>query len=462
MFRLGLPLMVTDVIMLVYTVTDAFWLGRYDKYALAVPAQCWPLFLVFVSLVMGITAANLAILSQYVGAKMFDRVSEVSSKLLTFCILVSTLLFVLYETLRFHIFYYLVRVPEEILDDVLSYAEVIAFDVLWFGLALTLSTIMQSLGDTRTPAMAMGLGALSNAVLDPIFILGMGPVPSMGARGAAIATVITRIFGVTLMLFVIRARYREIRLRPTSRIDREWVTLSIKVGLPVTLMTALDGFAFTFLRALINIFGVVATTVFAIGLMAIQMATAFLRGFTMSISIMIGQNLGAGNTERARRIALTAAHTIMPLVLACSAAVFLARNILVTFFTSDPIIVAEAEKLVSTIAWILPLMMLSFLGMSIGRGSGHNMVPTVINIVRFWVIRIGVGWILAVVMGLGLDGIWMAIVLSELVGGTATYVWIRRGGWAKPIIKTCPPQVGIAEVAKPLPEKGIEGGIAPP
>lgn len=445
MLRLGLPLMFTDIIMLMYNIADTYWLSRYSQYALAVPRQNWPIFLVFISILIGITNANLAILSQYVGAKIFNKVSEISSKLFTLCIVISTALFLLYESLKFHIFSYVIGTPSEILRDILDYAEIIAFDIIAFGIGMSLSTMMQSFGDTRTPAIIMGIGALINAVLDPIFIVGLGPVPAMGARGAAIATIITRLFASAIIFNIMRVRYPEVKIRLTRKLDKEWLLLSLKIGIPVTIMTISDGFAFTFQQALVNMFGVVIATAFAIGFMVLDMANAILRGFTMSISIMVGQNLGAGNTTRARKIALTAAHTIMLFVFTGSILVYLARGYLIAVFTSDITIALEAEKLVITIAWILPMMMLSFLGMSIGRGSGRTIVPTVVNVVRFWIIRIGLGWSLAVAIGLGVVGLWIAIALSEIVGGTISYIWIRRGGWTKPVIKHQPQLIKTQE-----------------
>jgi Na+-driven multidrug efflux pump len=150
---------------------------------------------------------------------------------------------------------------------------------------------------------------------------------------------------------------------------------------------------------------------------------------------MVGQNLGAGNTKRAREIALTAAHTIALIVFTGALIVFIFKDQLVSVFTNYVDIAFEAKKLVSIIAWILPLMMLSFLSMSVGRGSGHMLFPTVNNIVRFWLIRIGLGYILAISFGAGVKGVLISITLSEVVGGIASYMWIRYGDWVKPIIK---------------------------
>ncbi|MEM4034227.1 MAG: hypothetical protein QXD16_05985, partial [Sulfolobales archaeon] len=78
---------------------------------------------------------------------------------------------------------------------------------------------------------------------------------------------------------------------------------------------------------------------------------------------------------------------------------------------------------------------LFFVGMSVGRGSGHTLIPTILGIIRLWVIRIGLGYILAYQIGLKSYGIWIAMALSNIISGTATLAWIKYGNWAKPIIK---------------------------
>ncbi|MEM4916092.1 MAG: MATE family efflux transporter [Desulfurococcaceae archaeon] len=435
MIRLGTPLMIADLIGLVYMVTDAYWLSRFSQYVLSVPGQWFPMFFILASFPMGVSAANLALVSQYVGAKLYNKASEVSSKMFTLCLLTSVILALVFHIVKRYAYFYIIRPPPEIFDEVLDYVSIMVLDLVIFGIGMAIGTILQAIGDTKTPAITMSIGALINAILDPIFIVGLDPLPAMGVRGAAIATVISRSLGTGLLYYIVRRKYPDIKIKLTNIDDIEWLLLTIKVGLPVTILTISDGFAFTFQQALVNTLGVVVVTAAAVGFIAIHIANAVLRGFAMSISIMVGQNLGAGNADRARKIALTAAHILSLAVLMGSIFVYLARRYIITVFANEPEVVVEAEKFVSVIVWSFPFTILSFLGMSVGRGSGHNEIPTMLNIVKFWVIRVVVGWALALTIGLNATTMWILIASSEVIGGIASYTWIRYGNWVKPIIK---------------------------
>jgi Na+-driven multidrug efflux pump len=74
--------------------------------------------------------------------------------------------------------------------------------------------------------------------------------------------------------------------------------------------------------------------------------------------------------------------------------------------------------------------------MSTGRGSGHTLFPTGANIFRLWGVRLGVGYLLAFTLGVGSLGIWVAISLSNVVGGVIAVLWIKYGNWAEAVVKT--------------------------
>jgi len=427
--------MLVQLINVSYNVADAFWLSRYSDVAMAVPRQAWPPFMFFNAFNMAISTANMALLSQYIGARRYEEASDVASKFFTVSLITSFVFGLTYFSLRYPLFYYVIRSPPEIFDDVMSYSGIISVDLMLSGLSVTYSTILQSVGDTRTPAVVGGFSALLNIIWDPFLILGIPPFPRMGAAGAALATVLSRLGGVTALIYLTKRKFPDLRIFPTRNIDKLWVLRNIRIGGPVFVFHASNSMAFMLQNALVNSFGVVVAAAFAIGFIVMDIADAVMWGLTMPVAIMVGQNLGAGNTSRSREIAYKASLTISMLTALGALIVFSVRSQLISVFTSDAGIFSEALRFLETFVFSLPFFTLFFVGMSVGRGSGHTTVPTVLGMIRLWGFRIGLGYLLAYVAGLQSYGVWVAMALSNVVGGLGSLTWVKFGNWARPVIK---------------------------
>ena len=427
--------MIVQLVNVSYNIADAFWLSKYSDVSMAVPRQVLPLIMFFNTFLFALSTANMALLSQYVGARRYDEASSTASKFLTVAVLLSFGSGLTFLTLRYYVFEYVVIPPTEIFDDVMNYSGIITLDLILSGFVITYSTILQSVGDIKTPAIVNGISALINIVLDPLLILGISPFPRMGVVGAAIATVFARLIGVFVLITLTKREFPDLRVTLTKDVNSEWVINNLVVGGPILILNLSNSLAFMLQNALVNSFGVIVAAAFAIGFIVMEVADATIWGLTMPTAIMIGQNLGAGNSSRCRLIAYKASLTLTTLTTIGSIIVYILRKPLITIFTSDTLIINEALTFLETFIFTLPFFAIFFIGMSIGRGSGHTLTPTLIGIIRLWVIRIGLGYILAYHIDLKSYGIWLTMALSNIVSGTATLAWIKYGNWTKPIIK---------------------------
>ncbi|MGQ9596185.1 MAG: MATE family efflux transporter [Thermoproteota archaeon] len=147
---------------------------------------------------------------------------------------------------------------------------------------------------------------------------------------------------------------------------------------------------------------------------------------------------GAGNNDRAREIVYKSSLLIFVVVALGTSLIYPIRRDIVNVFADDPSIIAETELFLQTLLPTLPFFGLFMVAMSTGRGSGHTMLPTSIGILRLWGIRVGLSYFLAFVMGMDSLGAWLAIALSNIVGGILSVAWIKYGGWAKAIIRKNP------------------------
>lgn len=434
-FWLGTPPLVNQLVVVAYNVADTYWLSVYSEQAVAVPRQMWPILMLFQALANAITTASLSVISQYVGSKAYREASTSASRFFTLSLISGGALSVLLLALRNPIFEVVVSTPAEIFDDVMKYSGVIAFDVFFNYIALTYTTILQSVGDTRRPAIVNVVSVAINIALDPFLVLGIGPFPRLGVVGAALTDVMGKIISIVALTYILRRYYPELHIRPTKEIDVEWARLVLRVGLPILTLGLTNGFAFLMQLRLVNMLGIVAATAFSIGFVMMDIVDAALWGLSGAPAIMIGQSLGAGNPKRAKEVAFKSTLLIFALMMISAAVIYPFRRNLVDVFADDPNIINETDIFLQTMLPTLPFFGLFAVALSVGRGSGHTTFPTGLGMLRLWGIRIAAGYFMAFILNMGSIGVWLAIAVSNVIGGIVAILWIKYGNWAKAVIK---------------------------
>jgi Na+-driven multidrug efflux pump len=190
---LGVPPLLNQLVLIAYNAADTYWLSCYNELCVSVPRQVFPVIMLFQALVMATNAASLSIVSQYVGAKAYKNASVEASRFFTTACFSGIALNIILLTLREQIFSWLIFTPPEIFDDVMAFSAVTAFDVLFMSIAFTFTTLLQSVGDTRRPAIINIVAVAINVALDPFLVLGVGPFPRLGVVGAAVTDVMGKI-----------------------------------------------------------------------------------------------------------------------------------------------------------------------------------------------------------------------------------------------------------------------------
>jgi len=437
-FWLGLPPLINQLAVVTYSVADAYWLSSYGQTAVAVPRQTWPVMMLFQALAMALTTASLSIVSQYIGGKAYKKASLEASRFFTASFLAGAILSLSLLTLRSLIFTWIVSTPQEISEDVMKYSGVIAFDIFFNYIALTYTTLLQSVGDTKRPAIVNVISVGINVLLDPFLILGIGPFPRLGVVGAALTDVMGKIISIGALTYILRKNYPELKIKFTKEINVEWARLVLRIGLPILTLGLMNGFAFLMQLRLVNMLGITAATAFSIGFVIIDIADAALWGLSGAPAIMIGQSLGAGDRKRAREVAFKGALLIFTLMVLGAGTIYPIRRVVVNVFTDAPNILNETELFLQILLPTLPFFGLFANAMSTGRGSGHTLFPTTVGIIRLWGIRLALGYFLAFIFGVGSSGVWLAISLSNVIGGSISILWIKYGNWAKAVVKKTP------------------------
>ncbi|MEM2438632.1 MAG: MATE family efflux transporter [Candidatus Bathyarchaeia archaeon] len=434
-FWLGFPPLLNQLVLIAYNVADTYWLSRYNELSVSVPRQVFPVIMLFQALVMATNAACLSIISQYIGARAYRNASTEASRFFTVACITGVTLNITLLILREWIFSWLIFTPPEIFGEVMTFSAITAFDVLFMAIAFTLTTLLQSLGDTKWPATINIISVVINVVLDPFLVLGIGPFPRLGVLGAAITDVMGKILSIIGQTFILRKSYPMLRLRFTRDLNLEWAKVVLRIGFPVLSFGLLNGFAFILQQRLVNMLGIIVATAFSIGFVIIQIVDGMLFGLCQATAIIVGQSLGASNSKRARDAAFKTTAIVFMLVAIGAIIVHPLKRSIISIFASNLDVIEETERFLSIVLPSLPFFGMCINIMSIGRGSGHTAIPTTIEILRIWTVRIALGYFLAFIAGMNSMGLWLPLSLSNIVGGVALVIWTKYGRWDKAIIK---------------------------
>jgi putative MATE family efflux protein len=281
----------------------------------------------------------------------------------------------------------------------------------------------RSAGDTRTPFLLLGASVLLNLLLDPLLILGWGPVPALGVYGAALATVMTRGLGFLVGIELLRRR-GGIRLGFDPAVAR---TIS-RIGLPTMLTGVLFSAIYMLLVRVVGRFGTPAIAALGVGHKIEGVSYMVCIGFGLAAETLVGQNLGAGQPRRARRAGwLTARIAALPTCVL--AAIFLAApDALVSIFTDDPAVIRDASLYLRAAGVAQVAMAFETVLEGALTGAGYT-VFTMLAVVTLSAIRIPLADLVA--EPFGLNGIWWMLALTAMARAAAmTSLW-HWGGWGK-------------------------------
>lgn len=292
------------------------------------------------------------------------------------------------------------------------------------------NAIFRGAGDAAVAMRVLWVANGLNIVLDPILIFGFGPIPALGVEGAAISTVIGRGIGVSMQLWILLRGSRHIRI-VSSHFTLEAATLwnivrtSLGgVGQMIVAMTA-----WIFLMRILAAIGseAVAGATIAMRLMMFTLMPAW--GMSNAAATLVGQNLGAGQPDRAEASVWHIGWYNMAFTVAVSVVFFMFPRGLIGIFTDESGVVdigAEWLRILSYSYFVYGWWMVAVQAFN---GAGDTVTPTKINLVFFWLIQIPLAWLLALHFDLQATGVFWAVFVSETSVGVFTLWLFTRGTW---------------------------------
>lgn len=424
------PLLLGNVFQALYNTVDSIWVGQFlGPEALGAVSVSFPITFVLISMVMGITMATSVLVSQYAGAKDTDMISKTINNsffLLGIAAVVFTGLGLIFSR-KVLIF---LNTPKDILGYAVEYLNIYLLGLVFtFGYNV-ISSVLNGLGDSKTPVKFLIIATITNIILDPLLIFGFGFFPKMGIAGAALATILSQALSFFLAFrFLIKSNHL---IKPDFRnfkLDRELVWKLIKIGLPAGMQQIVVSMGLTMMTGIINLFGSNAVAAFGATSKLDQFAHMPAMSLGLATSALTGQNLGAQKHERVKEVfkwgnILAASITAVIVILIMA----FPRAILRTF-TSAPHVLDIGSRYLRIVGISYIPFSLMFVTNGILRGAGDTLPTMIFSIVSLWLIRIPLARYLSAFEALGVDGIWMAIAISSIISMTMSIAYYLSGRW---------------------------------
>ena len=446
LFRLAWPIMLSNLLHTMYNLVDTFWLGRLGKEALAAPTLSWPVIFLVISIGAGLGIAGTALVAQYTGAREEEAAQDVAGNTLSFLLTIGLLLslggFLATEPIL-----KLMGVEPEVLRLATSYMRIIFASLPAMFAFFGFSALLQGWGDTLTPMKLSLISIGLNTLLDPLLIFGWGPFPRWEVSGAAAATALSRgalaFFGIYL-LFSGRVG---ISLKPGHlRPDRKRISQLVRIGLPASVGQAGTALGFSVLMGIVARFGTATIGAFGVGNRIISLVMMPAMGLGRATTTMVGQNLGSDQKRRAERVSWVSMGINAMLLTAMGLFSFAFRHDLVKIFIDDQAVIARGAELFRLVSFSLPFVGILQVMIGTYQGAGRTMYSMLFSLFRLWVLRLPLAYLLGGHLGLGSDGIWWAMSLSNLGGAGLAVGFFLSGNWKEKVIERR--RIG------PLPELG--------
>lgn len=428
-FLLAVPMILELVMESTFAVVDIFFVGKLGPSAVATVGLTETYLFLLYSLAMGLAMAVTAIIARRIGEKNMKDAGTAATQSIFIGLLCSIPfaiggIFFAKELLT------IMGADAWSIEHGYRYTQWMLGGNVVIVLLFVINAIFRGAGDAAIAMRVLWIANGINILLDPILIFGWGPIPAFGIEGAAMATTIGRGIGVIIQLWTLFKGGKHIQVKLSQLYWDATIMLSIvktSIGGVGQMIVAMTSWIFL-MRILSSVSNeAVAGATIAIRLMMFTLMPAW--GLSNAAATLVGQNLGAGQPERAESSVWKIGFYNMIFLSIVSIVYFILNEELVGIFTDDLRVIAIGAEWIQILSYSYIIYGWWMVSVQAFNGAGDTNTPTKINLVFFWLIQIPLSYYLAIALGLKQSGVFWGVFISETSVGLFTLWLFSRGKW---------------------------------
>lgn len=425
MIFFALPLFLGNLFQQLYNTVDSLIVGNFlGSSALAAVSSSGSLIFLLIGFLTGISTGAGVVVSRYFGAEDAGGVHRAVHTTVAFGLAAGVAMTAVGVLLSPQILIWM-GTPESVMPESTTYLQIYFSGSLGFVMYNVSVGILQAIGDSRHPLYYLMISSVINLALDALFI----GVLHTGVGGAALATVISQAFSAALCLIQLLRTEGSYKLQPSKiRFDAKVLRQIIRIGLPSGVQNSITAFANVIVQSYVNSFGQMAMA--GCGAYSKIEGFAFLpiTSFTMTLTTFVGQNLGAGQTERTRkgvRFGILAAVSLAELI---GIVVFILAPQLIAAFDSTPEVVRFGVEKSRTDALFFCLLAYTHSVAAVLRGAGKAVVP-MLTMISSWCVVWVTFLAVSVPLTHAIQMVYVVYPLTWALSSLVLFIYYKRANW---------------------------------
>lgn len=426
---LAIPVVINSFLQTMYNLTDTYWLGRLGTEELAAINLVTPMQSIVTNFGSGLTVAGSVLISQYLGAKKDEEARSMANQIFACALLFSVVCAGLCAVFTPSIVTWL-GAEGETWQHSKTYMQLVILDMPFLFTVNMYAAINQAQGDTFRPMLLNFMGILLNMMLDPLFMLWL----HLGAAGAALATVGAKAVPAVIAFVLLQDRKKDIYLDLRSlKFEKSKIKSILTVGMPTAIGGSTMQFGFLLMSRNVFVYGTQAMAAYGIGNKINSMITLPTNGIGSAVATITGQNVGAGQYERARQ-GYRLSRNISVIFLFVSGMILSRMPVstaLVRIFSDDAEVIRMAADFLSIMAFWCFANGIHNSTMGLFQGSGHTEVTMIMDAARLWIFRFASLYVCETWLHMGVRSVWYSVVISNGLSAVALYILYRTGYWKK-------------------------------
>jgi putative MATE family efflux protein len=437
--RFAMPMLVGHMFQQLYTFVDQIIVGRYlGKEALAAVGASFPVIFTLIALIIGIATGGTIVISQFFGAKDFNRVKRAIDTLFIVMGIFAVIMTIVGITFSEDIFR-LIKLPEELMPMATRYLTIYVSGLVVFFGYNSVAAILRGLGDSTTPLYFLILATIINISLDLLFIVKLG----WGIEGAAFATLIAQGTAFIVAVFYLNRNHELIKFN-IREFSFDWVIFkqSLRIGLPTGLQQTFVALGMMALMGIVNGYGTNVVAGYTAAGRLDSMAVIPSMVFSFALSTFVGQNIGAGKVDRVKKGLTRTLLMSSASAISITIVIIIFKYPLMRLFTPDQSVIDIGGEYLTIVTSFYLLFTGMFVYGGVMRGAGDTLVPMFITLFSLWVIRIPAALFLSKESveifgitlkgaGLGQTGIWWSIPSGWGFGLLLSFIYYQTGRWKR-------------------------------